>query len=82
MLIQHAPTAGSGALAGTAAEWLWVVPLLPLLGFVINGALSIIPATRLGPADPSAHGHDVPEGHGTAAPHDAGHGASGPPSTL
>ena len=24
--------------SGTAAQWLWPVPLLPLLGFVINGA--------------------------------------------
>ena len=67
MLIQHATSAGSHPLAGTAAEYLWLVPLLPLLGFVINGLLSIVPATRLGPADPTAAGHD-------AHAHGAGHG--------
>jgi NADH-quinone oxidoreductase subunit L len=63
------------ALQGTAAEWLWVVPLLPLLGFVVNGALSLAGAVRLGPNDPSA-AHDA---HGDAVAHaeathvDAGH---------
>ena len=39
MLLQEAVhTAGSHPLAGTAAEWLWLIPLLPLLGFVINGS--------------------------------------------
>jgi NADH-quinone oxidoreductase subunit L len=61
-------------LNGTAAQWLWAVPLLPLLGFVINGALSLSTAFHAGPADPSApHGdHDA---HATA--HDDGHGAHG-----
>jgi NADH-quinone oxidoreductase subunit L len=44
-------------LAGTVAEWIWLVPVLPLLGFVVNGVLSMRAAVRLGPADPSAdHG--------------------------
>ena len=72
MLIQHAAAAGSHPLAGTAADLLWLVPMLPLLGFAINGLLSIVPATRLGPADPSAPGHD---GHAHGAGHAAGHGA-------
>jgi NADH-quinone oxidoreductase subunit L len=51
-------------LAGTIADWVWLVPLLPFIGFLVNGLLSLLPATRLGPADPTAAGHD----HG----HDAG----------
>ena len=68
MLLAHAQAAAetSTAFSGTAIEWLWLVPLLPLLGFVINGALSLLPASRLGPADPSAaHAHhDVGAAHG------------------
>src|SRR5688572_16730976 len=70
MLIQEVTHAASGSLAGTAAEWLWLVPVLPLLGFVINGGLSLLAATTMGPADPSA-GHAAP-GH-DAAGHDAHH---------
>jgi uncharacterized metal-binding protein len=46
MLLQEAAhvAAGSHPLAGTAAKWLWLIPILPLLGFVINGLLSLIPA--------------------------------------
>ncbi len=57
------------ALDGSMVDWLWVIPLLPLLGFVLNGALSLFSATKFGPADPSAAGHG--HGHGDAAP--AGH---------
>jgi NADH-quinone oxidoreductase subunit L len=58
MLLQEAAhAAGSHPLAGTAAEWLWLIPLLPLLGFVINGLLSLVPAYKAGPADPTAAGH-------------------------
>jgi len=35
-------------LSGTAAEYVWAIPLLPLAGFVINGALAVAGA-RLGP---------------------------------
>jgi NADH-quinone oxidoreductase subunit L len=57
-------------LAGTLAEWIWLVPVLPFIGFIVNGLLSLLPATRMGPADPSAAGHD----HGHAAGHaDHGH---------
>jgi NADH-quinone oxidoreductase subunit L len=73
MLIQEAAhAAGSHPLAGTAAEWLWLIPILPLLGFVVNGLLSLIPAYHAGPADPSAAGHGD---HGDHAAHgDTGHG--------
>ena len=47
-------------LAGTAAEYVWLLPMLPLLGFVINGALSLFPAYHVGPADVS---HDAQAGH-------------------
>jgi len=74
----HSMTAGAVAhpLSGTAAQWLWLLPLLPLLGFVLNGLLSIIPATHMGPADPDTghgdHGGDH-QTHGHAG-HDDGHG--------
>ena len=57
-LLQAAAAAGSAShpLSGTLAEWLWLLPLLPLLGFVINGALSLNSA-RLGPADPNTPDH-------------------------
>ncbi|HEX7121364.1 MAG TPA: NADH-quinone oxidoreductase subunit L [Gemmatimonadaceae bacterium] len=70
--------AAAHPLAGTAAEWIWLVPLLPFLGFVINGLLSLVTATRMGPADPSAfHAHDHDAAHGDHGDHAAGtdHGA-------
>ena len=77
---QEAQDTAAHALAGTAARWLWVVPVLPLLGFVINGALSLMGATRLGPPDPSAaHDGSHDAGHGAAAGahhDDAGHGVT------
>ncbi|HKG93247.1 MAG TPA: NADH-quinone oxidoreductase subunit L [Gemmatimonadaceae bacterium] len=78
MLLQQvaqavAPAAESGPhpLAGTAARFLWLLPLLPLLGFVINGLLSLLPAFHAGPADPSAEGHDDPHAPGPVAAHDS-----------
>ncbi|HWZ60846.1 MAG TPA: NADH-quinone oxidoreductase subunit L [Gemmatimonadaceae bacterium] len=53
-------------------NYIWAVPLLPLLGFVINGALSLFGAVHLGPADPSLP-HEARE---VALDHDpAEHGA-------
>jgi NADH-quinone oxidoreductase subunit L len=67
MLLQEVSGAAH-PLAGTLAEWIWLVPVLPLIGFIVNGLLSLLPATHMGPADPSAAGH----GHGEAhAAHDA-----------
>ena len=51
---------------------MWLLPLLPLLGFVINGLLSLASAIHFGPDDPSAS-HD--NGHGAPAAH--AHDASG-----
>ncbi|MFI5231654.1 MAG: NADH-quinone oxidoreductase subunit L, partial [Gemmatimonadales bacterium] len=55
-------------LADTVAQYVWLLPVLPLLGFVLNGALSITAAAKIGPADPSAAGHD----HGDAQSGGAG----------
>ncbi|MGE5730565.1 MAG: hypothetical protein ACM37U_01395, partial [Gemmatimonas sp.] len=68
----QAAAAGTHPLAGTIAGWIWLVPLLPLLGFVINGALSLASAYHAGPADPTlAHG----DAHGDAETAHAAHGA-------
>jgi NADH-quinone oxidoreductase subunit L len=74
-LAQQAQPAAASAhpLNNTVAEWLWLVPILPFIGFLINGALSIIAVYHRGPADPSAaHGDD-----GSHAAHVAGHEEQG-----
>ena len=58
-LLQASQSAGH-PLSGTVAEYVWLLPLLPLLGFVINGLLSIVPAYHAGPEDVS---HDPEAGH-------------------
>ena len=55
MLLQEV----TSALGDTAARWMWALPLLPLLGFVLNGALALFSAYRPGAADPGADPHDV-----------------------
>ena len=73
MLLQHAAQAAQVAvhpLSGTAARYLWLLPLLPLLGFVLNGLLSLVPAYHPGPDD--AYGrhddaHDAGAGHADTA---------------
>ena len=47
-------------LTGTVAELIWLVPLLPLIGFLVNGALSLTSAYLPGPLDPS---QDPTAGH-------------------
>jgi len=65
---------GVHPLAATAARLVWLLPLLPLLGFLLNGALAMIGVAKVGPADPSA-GHDSgAQGHGHGEVHGAGHG--------
>ena len=78
MLLQAAITAASNPLSGTAADWLWLLPLLPFLGFLINGWLSLSGA-KLGPADPNTPHVDGRHEHGGAAAtaHAEGHGAVG-----
>jgi len=62
---------GVHPLAATIAAWMWLLPVFPLLGFIINGAFSIISHAHIGPADPDmGHGgHDDASG---AASHAAG----------
>ena len=60
--------AGGHPLSGTAAEYVWLLPLLPLLGFLINGLLSLASAYRAGPSDPGGdHGDEA--SHAAAHPH-------------
>jgi NADH-quinone oxidoreductase subunit L len=79
MLLQQVTTAAH-PLTGTVAEWLWLIPLLPLLGFVINGLLATTAVWRLGPNDPQlAHGPGDAHPHADAHAHDhaTGGGAHG-----
>jgi NADH-quinone oxidoreductase subunit L len=64
-MLQELAAVDTHPLAATAARYVGLLPLIPLAGFLVNGALSLIPAYRMGPGDPSAagHGHD----HDTAA---------------
>jgi NADH-quinone oxidoreductase subunit L len=57
-LLQEAAGA-SHPLAGTIARWMWLLPLLPLLGFVLNGTLALVSAFHAGPSDPGAQPHDL-----------------------
>src|SRR5215207_11733572 len=75
MLLQEATT-GAHALSGSIAEWVWLIPVLPFVGFLINGWLSLSSAARVGPGDPSAAGHGHGDAHGHADSHEA-HGAHG-----
>src|SRR2546423_3882649 len=54
-------------LSGTVAEWVWLLPVLPLAGFVINGLLSLNSA-HFGPADPGTAGHHTHSEAGADAP--------------
>jgi NADH-quinone oxidoreductase subunit L len=73
MLLQHAATVGAHPLSGTAAGYLWLLPLLPLLGFAANGLLAMVGVVKFGPKDPSAsHGDD--HAHVAQAHDDHGHG--------
>ncbi len=76
MLLQTAVSPGTHPLAGTIAVWMWAIPLLPLLGFLINGLLALTSVAKFGPADPTAASHAA---HGEDAAHaDAGHDDHGP----
>src|SRR6478672_9709686 len=72
MLLQIA--AAAHPLNGTVAEWVWLLPILPFLGFLINGGISLFSAAHPGPSDPDmGHGHD--DAHTDA--HAEEHGAHG-----
>ena len=79
LLQQVAAQAASHPLSGTVAEWLWLLPLLPLAGFVANGLLSLNSA-RLGPSDPNAplhHPHSLAAADAPAISHAEQAGAVG-----
>jgi len=76
MLLQEATT-GAHPLSGSIAELVWLIPVLPFIGFLINGWLSIASAVRVGPRDPSAAGHDAvghAEDHGHGGESGGAHG--------
>ncbi|HEX5581743.1 MAG TPA: NADH-quinone oxidoreductase subunit L [Gemmatimonadaceae bacterium] len=52
MILQIAEAVGAHPLAGTAAEWIWLVLALPALGALINGVLAAVTEWRPGPFDP------------------------------
>ena len=56
MLLQTA--AEAHPLAGSVADLVWLLPVLPLVGFVINGALSLVPAFHAGPQNPGDASHE------------------------
>ncbi|HEV7836990.1 MAG TPA: hypothetical protein VGO75_02905, partial [Gemmatimonadaceae bacterium] len=58
MLLQTVASAASQThpLAGTIAQWVWLLPIIPLVGFVINGLLSLS-GVHFGPSDPNTSGH-------------------------
>src|SRR5690349_2295596 len=64
-MLQDLAAVDTHPLAATAARYVGLLPLIPLAGFLVNGALSLVPAYKPGPSDPSAAGHDA--GHDSAA---------------
>ena len=57
--------AGTHPLASTIAAWMWLLPVFPLIGFIVNGLLSLVPAAHIGPDDPDT-GHGDAHAHPTA----------------
>jgi len=66
MLLQTVASVASQShpLSGTIAEWVWLLPVLPLAGFIINGLFSLSRA-HFGPADPNIPDHH-PHSEGAA----------------
>src|SRR3954466_11874238 len=64
MLLQIGIDVASRALSGTIAQWVWLLPVLPLAGFVINGLLSLN-SLHFGPSDPNTPAHH-PHSEGAA----------------
>jgi NADH-quinone oxidoreductase subunit L len=75
MLLQHTVAVGAHPLSDTVAGYVWLLPLLPLLGFVLNGLLSVATAYHRGPSDPSA-GHAPGHDAAHAPPTDSGPGGA------
>jgi hypothetical protein len=74
MLLQSAVALASDAhpLSGTIAAWVWLLPVLPLAGFVINGLLSLN-SVHFGPSDPNTPDHH-PHSEGAAEAPAISHG--------
>ncbi|HMA02245.1 MAG TPA: NADH-quinone oxidoreductase subunit L [Gemmatimonadaceae bacterium] len=64
-MLQDLAAVDTHPLAATAARYVGLLPLIPLAGFLVNGALSLIPAYKPGPSDPSVAGHGT--GHESAS---------------
>ncbi len=85
--MQTEPLATGHPLADTIARFAWLIPVLPLVGFALNGLISLRAAGHPGPADPSAagHGHDghaATQGHDPHGHDDAHHAARHPAAGL
>ncbi len=81
MLLQTVVAASSSVhpLSGSIAEWVWLLPILPLAGFVINGLLSLNSA-HFGPSDPGTaehHAHSEAATEGLSVSHGEEGGESG-----
>ena len=77
MMIPQVAARAAHPLDGTAAEWIWLVVLLPLIGMVLNAIVSAVAEWTPGPSDPDPHhAHDGGHGAGThpEGAHDAAHG--------
>jgi NADH-quinone oxidoreductase subunit L len=70
--VQAAREAAAEMALGGSLDYVWLIPVLPLAGFVLNGAISLFTASKLGPADPSA-GHTIHDSRFTV--HDEHHPA-------
>src|SRR6476661_594859 len=64
-MLQDLAAVDTHPLAATAARYVGLLPLIPLAGFLVNGALSLVPAYKPGPSDPSTAGHG--SGHESAS---------------
>jgi len=51
MFLLQAAAAGAHPLSGTAAQWIWLVVLLPLIGAFVNGAIGMVTEWHPGPFD-------------------------------
>jgi NADH-quinone oxidoreductase subunit L len=76
-MVQAQAVPGPHPLAGTIAAWVGLLPLLPLVGFAVNGVLSLGSAFRAGPADPYTDDHRGAPGETGGAAHGPGAGPLG-----
>ncbi|HEV2644109.1 MAG TPA: hypothetical protein VGT98_15460, partial [Candidatus Elarobacter sp.] len=68
--------AGAHPLANTIAAWMWLLPVFPLIGFVVNGLISLLAASHVGPDDPDM-GHGAADAHDHTPPAEQGEDALG-----